>query len=84
MKSTLDKIALSIRSLAIDAIEKAKSGHPGMVLGSAELVSALYGVLLKHNPKAPEWLDRDRFVFLQDMVQCFYILFCILQDMIFL
>jgi len=62
MKSTLDKIALSIRSLAIDAIEKAKSGHPGMVLGSAELVSALYGVLLKHNPKAPEWLDRDRFV----------------------
>ena len=62
MKKKLDSIALSIRSLAIDAIEKAKSGHPGMVLGSAELVATLYGALLKHNPKQPAWLDRDRFV----------------------
>jgi len=62
MKSELDSIALAIRSLAIDAIEKAKSGHPGMVLGSAELVAALYGVLLKHNPKHPAWIDRDRFI----------------------
>lgn len=62
MKNELDSIALSVRSLAIDAIERAKSGHPGMVLGAAELVAALYGNILSHNPKHPAWLNRDRFV----------------------
>lgn len=58
----LKPVALSIRSLSIDAIEKAKSGHPGLPLGAAELASILYGKILKHNPKNPNWIDRDRFV----------------------
>ena len=62
MKKSLDAIALSIRSLSIDAIEKAKSGHPGLPLGAAELASSLYAQILKHNPKNPNWINRDRFV----------------------
>lgn len=58
----LDKIAKSIRSLSIDAIEKANSGHPGLPLGAAELAAVLYAKILKHNPQNPEWIDRDRFV----------------------
>ena len=44
----LDAIAKSIRSLSIDAIEKAKSGHPGLPLGAAEVVALLYAKILKH------------------------------------
>ncbi|MGP1529408.1 MAG: transketolase [Treponema sp.] len=62
MNTELDAIALSIRSLSIDAIEKAKSGHPGLPLGAAELAAVLYGKILKHNPKNPRWVDRDRFI----------------------
>ena len=62
MKKSLDAIALSIRSLSIDAIEKAKSGHPGLPLGAAEFASSLYAQILKHNPKNPNWINRDRFV----------------------
>ena len=58
----LDAAALSIRSLSMDAIQKAKSGHPGMPLGCAELGAMLYGELLTHNPKDPAWINRDRFV----------------------
>ena len=58
----LDVIAKSIRSLSIDAIEKAKSGHPGLPLGAAEVVALLYAKILKHNPKNPDWINRDRFV----------------------
>ena len=58
----LDAAALSIRSLSMDAIQKAKSGHPGMPLGCAELGAMLYGELLNHNPKDPAWINRDRFV----------------------
>ena len=61
-KETLEKIALSIRSLSIDAIEKATSGHPGLPLGASEVIASLYATLLKHNPKNPSWIDRDRFV----------------------
>ncbi|ULQ60895.1 transketolase [Brucepastera parasyntrophica] len=60
--NTLDAVALSIRSLSMDAIEKAKSGHPGLPLGAAELAAILYGKILKHNPADPAWADRDRFV----------------------
>ena len=58
----LEKIALSVRALSIDAIQKANSGHPGLPLGAAELGALLYGELLRHDPEAPDWPDRDRFV----------------------
>lgn len=51
-----------IRFLAIDAVEQAKSGHPGMPMGMATIASVLWRKFLKHNPKNPEWIDRDRFV----------------------
>ncbi len=54
--------ARTIRGLSIDAIQKANSGHPGLPLGCAELGAMLYGEFLKHDPKKPLWLDRDRFV----------------------
>jgi transketolase len=46
----------------MDAIEKARSGHPGLPLGAAEIGALLYGEALKHNPADPHWPDRDRFV----------------------
>jgi transketolase len=58
----LEKVALSIRALTIDAIQKANSGHPGLPLGAAELGSVLYGELLQHDPSCPQWQNRDRFI----------------------
>jgi transketolase len=58
----LEKIALSVRALTMDAIQKANSGHPGVVLGAAELGAMLYGEILRHDPSDPNWPDRDRFV----------------------
>jgi transketolase len=58
----LEKIALTVRALSVDAIQKANSGHPGLPLGAAELGAALYGEILKHDPSDPKWADRDRFV----------------------
>lgn len=55
-------VATAIRSLSMDAIEKAKSGHPGLPLGCAELGATLYSSILKHNPANPDWVNRDRFV----------------------
>ncbi len=60
--SALQSIALSVRSLTIDAIQKANSGHPGMPMGAAELGAYLYGVELTYNPRDPKWINRDRFV----------------------
>ncbi len=61
-KKALDAVALSVRSLSMDAIQKANSGHPGLPLGCAELAAVLYGEIMKHNPKDSNWVDRDRFV----------------------
>jgi len=61
-KNALEKVALSVRSLAMDAIQKANSGHPGVVLGAAELGAVLYGEILRHDPSDPKWPDRDRFI----------------------
>ena len=61
-KEALEKAALSVRALSMDAIQKANSGHPGLPLGAAELGAVLYGELLKHDPAEPLWADRDRFV----------------------
>ncbi len=57
-----EKIISSIRSLGIDMIHEAESGHPGIVLGAAPILYRLYAKHLKVNPKDPNWLDRDRFV----------------------
>jgi len=62
LKKQLSKIANAIRTLAMDAVQKADSGHPGMPMGCAELGAFLYGVLLRHNSKNPKWLNRDRVV----------------------
>jgi len=59
---SLDSVALGIRSLSIDAIEKSKSGHPGMVLGLAEFGSLFFGEIYNQNPKYLNWQNRDRFV----------------------
>src|SRR3569623_1710787 len=55
-------MANALRMLAIDAVEAAKSGHPGMPLGMAEIAVALWDRHLNHNPRNPAWPDRDRFV----------------------
>lgn len=60
--ASLQKIAMSMRSLTIDAIQKANSGHPGLPLGAAELGAYLYGVEMKYDPQDPSWINRDRFV----------------------
>ncbi len=52
----------TIRLLSVDAIQKANSGHPGMPMGCAPIAYLLYKKILKHNPKNPNWLGRDRFV----------------------
>ncbi|BAL27109.1 transketolase [Azoarcus sp. KH32C] len=54
--------ANALRFLAIDAVEQANSGHPGMPMGMAEIAVALWRRHLKHDPAAPQWPDRDRFV----------------------
>ncbi|MFZ2395567.1 MAG: transketolase [Smithella sp.] len=62
-KNDLEKKCIdTIRFLAADAIEKAKSGHPGMPMGAAAAAFTLWTRHLKHNPKNPQWPDRDRFV----------------------
>lgn len=55
-------LANAIRALAMDAVQKANSGHPGMPMGMADIAEVLYNNHLKHNPKNPNWWDRDRFV----------------------
>ncbi len=52
----------AIRALAMDAVQAANSGHPGMPMGMAEIALALWGKHLRHNPANPKWADRDRFV----------------------
>ena len=52
----------AIRVLSAEAVQKAKSGHPGMPMGSAAMAYAVWGKQMKHNPADPKWIDRDRFV----------------------
>jgi transketolase len=61
-KKIYQTIANTIRSLSMDAIQKANSGHPGLPLGCAEIGAFLYGHVLNQDPKDPLWLGRDRFV----------------------
>lgn len=58
-----DQLSINaIRTLSIDAIEKANSGHPGMPMGAAPMAYTLWTRFMNHNPKNPEWFNRDRFV----------------------
>ena len=61
--TSLDRdLANAIRALAMDAVQAANSGHPGMPMGMADIAVALWGRHLRHNPANPKWSDRDRFV----------------------
>jgi len=55
-------VTAAVRALAMDAVEQAKSGHPGAPLGMAEIAAVLWREVLRHNPADPAWPDRDRFV----------------------
>ncbi|WP_305801779.1 transketolase family protein, partial [Pantoea sp. GbtcB22] len=56
------QLANAIRFLSIDAVQQANSGHPGAPMGMAEMATVLWRDFLRHNPKDPNWIDRDRFV----------------------
>ncbi len=56
------QLANAIRALSMDAVQKAKSGHPGAPMGMADIAEVLWNDYLKHNPGHPQWFDRDRFV----------------------
>ena len=60
--ATRTDLANAIRALAMDAVQKANSGHPGMPMGMADIAEALWNHHLRHNPANPKWADRDRFV----------------------
>ncbi|CAJ1001651.1 MULTISPECIES: transketolase [Bacillales] len=61
--TSVDQLAINtIRTLAIDAIEKANSGHPGMPMGAAPMAHVLWSRFMKVNPRNPQWINRDRFV----------------------
>ena len=60
--SEYQQLANAIRALSMDAVQKAKSGHPGAPLGMADMAEALWRGFLRHNPKNPHWANRDRFI----------------------
>ena len=62
MSPVFKKLSNAIRFLSIDAVQKANSGHPGLPMGMADVVTVLFKYYLRFNPKNPSWIDRDRFV----------------------
>jgi transketolase len=58
----LRRMANALRALAMDAVEQAKSGHPGMPMGMADIATVLFTQFLRFDPQAPDWPDRDRFI----------------------
>lgn len=61
--NSIDQLCVNtIRTLSMDAVQKANSGHPGMPMGMADVAFTLWTKFLKHNPKNPDWFDRDRFI----------------------
>ncbi len=62
MKKNNKILSNAIRILSMDAVQKANSGHPGMPMGMADVVTILFKYFLRFNPKNPSWLNRDRFV----------------------
>src|ERR1700753_4434471 len=62
-KNQLDQLCVNtIRFLAVDGVEKAKSGHPGAPMGMADMAFVVWTEFMRHAPHAPHWQDRDRFV----------------------
>src|SRR6266852_1842839 len=57
-----ERMANAIRALAMDAVEQAKSGHPGLPMGAADIATVLFTQAMKFDPADPQWPDRDRFV----------------------
>ena len=62
MNIKFNQLSNAIRFLSIDAVQKANSGHPGMPMGMADVVTVLFKYHLRFNPKNPEWINRDRFI----------------------
>ena len=63
MQKSIDQLSTdTIRTLSMDAVQKANSGHPGMPMGMADVSYVLFQKFLRHNPKNPKWINRDRFV----------------------
>jgi len=60
--TTRRELANAVRALAMDAVQQANSGHPGMPMGMADIAEVLWNDFLKHNPTNPKWFNRDRFV----------------------
>ena len=60
--STEQQLANAIRFLAIDAVQQANSGHPGMPMGMADIATVLWREFLQHSPENPYWVNRDRFI----------------------
>ena len=62
-QGSLDELCVNtIRTMAMDAVEAAKSGHPGLPMGAAAMAYVLWTRFLRHNPSNPQWPNRDRFI----------------------
>ena len=62
MSVNINQLSNAVRFLSIDAVQKAKSGHPGMPMGMADVATVLFKYHLRFNPKNPNWINRDRFI----------------------
>ena len=58
----LEAVAKTVRTLSMDGVQAANSGHPGLPMGCADLGAVLFGDLMNHNPAQPQWPNRDRFI----------------------
>ena len=67
---SLENLANCIRFLSMDAVQKAKSGHPGMPMGMADIATVLFKDHLKFDPNNPDWIDRDRLIISNGLKSC--------------